>query len=715
MDELSTQAVTQSDSNTTLPPQSSALSFADDTTGSPVRADNVAPTHSSDSRRHVTLIDPRHEASEEEEEEDTNLLIDRALGVRPTTPQRESVIRDISKLRQQSRVQALRKRFSLLAKAVEGTDPKILELHEQIAKFDQITRNREERTRKQQTEQISQQHTAETKPSCSPAGHSGRKSPRSGASNATSRKTVVVHGNSNHSKSTQESTTKNGTINPRNSARLTRSRGVSATVTADFRREFQRRHTLAPEDKYPGKTLNDDDDENDDDDNDVVKVNTESHRARSLSDVSSQPPVIAAATSNVDDKTSTEKSGPPIGEIDDQISGKEETSDSVPQQTTSDSSEEHQGQHVEPQDTSGSASSANQDTSLVTTDNEPQKMDDSTPEQPSMDTEPDRGRFDSDDTLTPSGAVSAEKEAPNDEAQTPAPVVPVESPPSVEVSPRDESEEHIQTEEENIPTNMPHETEPATFDNENAIDEEEHGEEPDILISSDSGEVLSHQGSIPVIHIGSLGDLTDEASTPLSARSQDEDSDGARSTHSNSVSEPSKYTERTPRWYTRVGKGLTLRAPRFLKRRKVSLENILQSSSTEKNAQPTRSSKRFSTRDYAIHIKELETEDPSELKTGWLHKKHGIFKSWRELYFVLKKDTIKYFKDQHQKRLAGIIRLDEAVVTECPRKTHFSEYCFSIARRGKEIFVYTRSREDYFDWLLSIRDVIRFLQEELAE
>lgn len=107
-----------------------------------------------------------------------------------------------------------------------------------------------------------------------------------------------------------------------------------------------------------------------------------------------------------------------------------------------------------------------------------------------------------------------------------------------------------------------------------------------------------------------------------------------------------------------------------------------------------------------ISVSALGTPD----KDGFLTKQGGSIKTWRKRWFVLKNDTLYYFKSQKDPEQTGEIKLEATTVcqSEPGMKNHkkTKRHYFSIGTPSRVFLIYTDSEEVTQQWVKKISQAI---------
>mmetsp|Transcript_36493 Transcript_36493/g.91470 ORF Transcript_36493/g.91470 Transcript_36493/m.91470 type:complete len:460 (-) Transcript_36493:145-1524(-) len=93
----------------------------------------------------------------------------------------------------------------------------------------------------------------------------------------------------------------------------------------------------------------------------------------------------------------------------------------------------------------------------------------------------------------------------------------------------------------------------------------------------------------------------------------------------------------------------------------------------------------------------------SPSKEGFLTKQGGSIKTWKKRWFVLKGDTLYYFKTQKDQDVTGVIKVDSS--TECklePQKRKKGAYYFSVNTPNRKYMIHAETEECARQWVEKI-------------
>merc|ERR1712110_1277916 len=97
-------------------------------------------------------------------------------------------------------------------------------------------------------------------------------------------------------------------------------------------------------------------------------------------------------------------------------------------------------------------------------------------------------------------------------------------------------------------------------------------------------------------------------------------------------------------------------------------------------------------------------------KSGFLTKQGGNFKSWKTRWFVLKGDTIYYFKSKKDTEQTGEIKL--VSTSSCnpePSQSKKGRYRFSVGTVNRIFHIFSESEQDMQDWVEKISQAINII------
>lgn len=104
-----------------------------------------------------------------------------------------------------------------------------------------------------------------------------------------------------------------------------------------------------------------------------------------------------------------------------------------------------------------------------------------------------------------------------------------------------------------------------------------------------------------------------------------------------------------------------------------------------------------------ISVSALGTPD----KDGFLTKQGGSIKTWKKRWFVLKNDTVYYFKNQKDPEQTGEIKLEATTVCQSePGLNKKKRYYFSIGTPGRVFLMYSDSEETTQQWVKKLSAAI---------
>jgi len=104
-----------------------------------------------------------------------------------------------------------------------------------------------------------------------------------------------------------------------------------------------------------------------------------------------------------------------------------------------------------------------------------------------------------------------------------------------------------------------------------------------------------------------------------------------------------------------------------------------------------------------ISVSALGTPD----KDGFLTKQGGSIKTWKRRWFVLKGDTVYYYKNQKDPGQAGEIKLEATTVCQSePGMNKKKRYYFSIGTPNRVFLIYSDSEENTQQWVKKLSAAI---------
>eukprot|EP01027_Heterolobosea_sp_BB2_P015606 GEZU01022326.1.p1 GENE.GEZU01022326.1~~GEZU01022326.1.p1 ORF type:complete len:417 (+),score=138.71 GEZU01022326.1:73-1323(+) len=110
-------------------------------------------------------------------------------------------------------------------------------------------------------------------------------------------------------------------------------------------------------------------------------------------------------------------------------------------------------------------------------------------------------------------------------------------------------------------------------------------------------------------------------------------------------------------------------------------------------------------------------DDGVALKEGNLTKEGGNFKYWRKRWFKLRPDALFYYKNPHDKRPAGIIRLKHAAVSKDTTRQG-KQHCFKIQtsdiQQHRTFYMCADSEAEMLSWIDAIQNAIYQLRASNA-
>lgn len=101
-------------------------------------------------------------------------------------------------------------------------------------------------------------------------------------------------------------------------------------------------------------------------------------------------------------------------------------------------------------------------------------------------------------------------------------------------------------------------------------------------------------------------------------------------------------------------------------------------------------------------------------KDGFLTKQGGSIKTWKKRWFVLKGDTMYYFKTPRDTEQTGEIKLDSACSCQ-PEKAKGKKYYFSVTTPSRTFMMFAESEETMKQWVDKISQAIDKIANPPAE
>merc|ERR1711879_833055 len=104
-----------------------------------------------------------------------------------------------------------------------------------------------------------------------------------------------------------------------------------------------------------------------------------------------------------------------------------------------------------------------------------------------------------------------------------------------------------------------------------------------------------------------------------------------------------------------------------------------------------------------VSVSALGTAD----KDGWLTKQGGKIKTWKKRWFVLKGDTLYYFKTQKDSEQTGEIKLlSTSACTPEPGKSKGKKYQFSVGPPSRVYYIFDETEKGMQQWVDKISKTI---------
>jgi len=95
-------------------------------------------------------------------------------------------------------------------------------------------------------------------------------------------------------------------------------------------------------------------------------------------------------------------------------------------------------------------------------------------------------------------------------------------------------------------------------------------------------------------------------------------------------------------------------------------------------------------------------------KAGFLTKQGGSIKTWKKRWFVMKGDTLWYFKTQKDQDSTGFIKLDSSCsVSLQESKNKKNSYFFAVNTPAREYVIYAETASAAKEWVDVIQNVLK--------
>lgn len=108
--------------------------------------------------------------------------------------------------------------------------------------------------------------------------------------------------------------------------------------------------------------------------------------------------------------------------------------------------------------------------------------------------------------------------------------------------------------------------------------------------------------------------------------------------------------------------------------------------------------------DKVVGVKDLSSPE----REGWLTKQGGAYKSWKKRWFVLKGDTLYYFKTKSDTAQTGEIKLAKDVTSrEEKEKSKKGKFYFSVGTPGRKYLIFADSEDSMKGWIERINRSIQ--------
>mmetsp|Transcript_3897 Transcript_3897/g.5841 ORF Transcript_3897/g.5841 Transcript_3897/m.5841 type:complete len:500 (-) Transcript_3897:103-1602(-) len=96
-------------------------------------------------------------------------------------------------------------------------------------------------------------------------------------------------------------------------------------------------------------------------------------------------------------------------------------------------------------------------------------------------------------------------------------------------------------------------------------------------------------------------------------------------------------------------------------------------------------------------------------RQGWLTKQGGSIKTWKKRWFILKGDTLFYFKTQKAQDVTGSITLEPTSTCQAvPAKSNAKKHFFSVATTRRTFLMWASDEKTAQDW-------VKVINEKIAE
>eukprot|EP01125_Pyxidicula_operculata_P020930 TRINITY_DN7878_c0_g1_i2.p1 TRINITY_DN7878_c0_g1~~TRINITY_DN7878_c0_g1_i2.p1 ORF type:complete len:146 (-),score=1.89 TRINITY_DN7878_c0_g1_i2:52-489(-) len=96
----------------------------------------------------------------------------------------------------------------------------------------------------------------------------------------------------------------------------------------------------------------------------------------------------------------------------------------------------------------------------------------------------------------------------------------------------------------------------------------------------------------------------------------------------------------------------------------------------------------------------------SSTRSGWLYKQGVINSKWRQRWCVVNNNRLYYFKEKHDTKAQGHIKLEHSVIRTCldeVKEANKDVYCFEIITKERVWLLAARTHQDMNDWIQSLQ------------
>lgn len=98
-------------------------------------------------------------------------------------------------------------------------------------------------------------------------------------------------------------------------------------------------------------------------------------------------------------------------------------------------------------------------------------------------------------------------------------------------------------------------------------------------------------------------------------------------------------------------------------------------------------------------------------REGWLTKQGGSIKTWKKRWFILKGNTLFYFKTRTDQDLTGSITLEPSSECKVVKNTGGKKFFFSVSTAKRTFMIWASKEEVCNDWVAAINEKIAELKK----